>query len=231
MFKRRDPRPWSQVMREMLWPRGGWGRAARYVWHRVRRLPDSPERIARGVFAGVAISFTPLFGLHFVGAALIARLYRGNIIAALLATFVGNPLTFPLFATMSLETGYWLLSADYRLPLPAVMSAFANAGAQFTRNLFGLIYGGSANWSAMSFFFSNVFLPYLVGAIIPGTLVGLAFQFATLRVIRTYQRLRRRVPRPRKRRASGDRRAIAQAEAADWHELRPQEPSHGRKRD
>ena len=34
-------------MLEFFWPRGGWGRAARYVQYRLHRLPDSPETIAR----------------------------------------------------------------------------------------------------------------------------------------------------------------------------------------
>ena len=97
-------------MREFLYPSGGWLRASSYVWHRLRRLPDDPARVARGIVAGVFISFTPFFGLHFLGAALIAWAIRGNIPAALIATFVGNPLTFPFIATASLEVGYLFLS-------------------------------------------------------------------------------------------------------------------------
>ena len=59
-------------MAEFVWPRGGWARAFHYVKHRMRRLPDSPERIARGVWAGVFVTFTPLFGMHFVFAVLLA---------------------------------------------------------------------------------------------------------------------------------------------------------------
>ena len=68
-------------MAELLWPRGGWTRAFHYVKHRMKRLPDSPERIARGVWAGVFVTFTPLFGFHFVVAVLLARLLKGNILA------------------------------------------------------------------------------------------------------------------------------------------------------
>ena len=57
---------------EFVWPRGGWGRAFHYVKHRMRRLPDTPEKIARGIFAGIVTAFTPLFGLHFLVAAIIA---------------------------------------------------------------------------------------------------------------------------------------------------------------
>jgi uncharacterized protein (DUF2062 family) len=68
---------------DFVYPRGGWARAFEYVKHRVRRLPDTPEKIGRGIWAGVFICFTPMFGLHFVFGAIVARLMRGNIFAAL----------------------------------------------------------------------------------------------------------------------------------------------------
>ena len=85
MFKRK-PRTWGRTALEFFYPRGGWTRAALYVVHRIRRLPDPAHRISRGVAAGVFVCFTPYFGLHFVMATLIAWVIRGNILAALLAT-------------------------------------------------------------------------------------------------------------------------------------------------
>ena len=73
----------------MLYPRGGWLRAFHYVKHRVRRLPDSPQKIARGVAAGVFTAFTPFYGFHFVTAYILARLVRGNGLASMMATFNG----------------------------------------------------------------------------------------------------------------------------------------------
>ena len=74
MFKRRDRLPiWQSALR-FLWPRGGWGRAAIYVKHRVRRLPDTPRKISRGIMVGVFTTFTPLYGIHFVLAALLTVL-------------------------------------------------------------------------------------------------------------------------------------------------------------
>lgn len=213
VFKRRDTRPLSQLAVEMVYPKGGWRRAAHYILHRLRRLPDSPERIARGFFAGVFISFTPLFGFHFIGAALIAWAYRGNIIAALLGTFVGNPLTTPFMATMSLETGYWLLGDDYRLPLPDVFRAFGEAAAQLSRNMIAFLTGGDTQWDQLAHFFKRVYLPFLIGSPIPGTLVGLIFQFGSLPLIRAYQKLRARRTRERMARRSGELRASKTAAA------------------
>ena len=103
VFKRKNKRSYLQVAQESVYPKGGWGRAASYIAHRLRRLPDPPQRIARGIAAGVFVSFTPLFGLHFIAAAFVAIGLRGNVIAAMLSTFVGNPLTFPFIAALALS--------------------------------------------------------------------------------------------------------------------------------
>jgi hypothetical protein len=66
VFKRRTPRSYVQIVGEAFYPRGGWTRAAWYVAHRLRRLPDPAHRISRGIFAGVFVSFTPFYGLHFL---------------------------------------------------------------------------------------------------------------------------------------------------------------------
>ena len=110
VFKRRTPKTWLAAIRDFFWPRGGWTRAFHYVKHRLRRLPDSPERIARGIWAGVFTTFTPFYGMHFVVAAILALFMRGNILAALMGTFFGNPLTYvpigrPVPATGPLASG------------------------------------------------------------------------------------------------------------------------------
>ena len=69
VFKRRDKPPLLSRLREAVLPRRGWRRGIEYLGHRVRRLPDTPHRIALGFACGVFVSFTPFFGLHFVLAA------------------------------------------------------------------------------------------------------------------------------------------------------------------
>ena len=67
-----------------------------YYKLRLARLPGSPYAIASGFACGSMVSFTPLLGLHFVLAVIFAYIIRGNFIAALIGTVIGNPLTFPL---------------------------------------------------------------------------------------------------------------------------------------
>ena len=47
--------------------------------------------------------------MHFFLAAGLAWVLRGNVVAALLGTFFGNPLTFPLIALSSINLGHWML--------------------------------------------------------------------------------------------------------------------------
>ena len=111
MFRRRDPQPVRDRVREFLSPRKGWQRGYRYLGKRVQRLPDTPHRIALGFACGVMASFTPFFGFHFVIAAAFAFVARGNILASATGTFTGNPLTFPLIWGITYETGQFMLHA------------------------------------------------------------------------------------------------------------------------
>ena len=127
VFKRRIKRTFRQIVVETVYPKGGWWRAISYIMHRLRRLPDKPHRIARGVAAGIFVSFTPFFGFHLFIAAGLAWLMRGNMVAALLSTLVGNPLTFPLIMTVSVDLGTYLLHEPGSLHLPVIVRAFARA--------------------------------------------------------------------------------------------------------
>lgn len=96
LFKRRNKPTFAQAVRAAVWPRTSFSRSARYVWKRLFRLNASPHRIALGCAAGVFASITPLIGVQMIMAGAIALVLRGSLTAAMLATFAGNPLTWPL---------------------------------------------------------------------------------------------------------------------------------------
>ena len=192
IFKRRDPKPFLRKMAELLWPRGGWGRAFHYVKHRVRRLPDSPERIARGIWAGVFITFTPLFGFHFLGAVMIARAMKGNILASLMATFVGNPLTFVFITLASLKTGHWMLGTELEEgELRALSRKFADAGSDLWHNFLAVFTPEKMDWSGLAIFSWDVFYPYLMGGIVSGIFFGTIAYYISAPLLRAYQKRRR----------------------------------------
>ncbi len=182
----------------MIYPRGGWSRAISYIKHRVRRLPDTPETIARGIWAGVFTTFTPFFGFHFVVAFLIARMMRGNIVAAILSTFFGNPLTFFAIGYGSLRTGYWLLGIEYeRGTGRALGRKFAAAWYDLKHNFLAMFTEEKADWHGLGIFLREIFYPYLVGGIIPGVICATVAYYLSVPVIRAYKK--RRIARIREK--------------------------------
>jgi hypothetical protein len=70
-----------------------------------------PETVAASFAIGVAISFTPLFGLHWIIALLLAFILKLNKVDVLLGTLVVNPLTLPAVAAVAIPIGRILLRA------------------------------------------------------------------------------------------------------------------------
>ena len=81
-----------------------------YYKLKLARLPASPHAIAAGFACGSMVSFTPLLGLHFLLAIVFAYIIRGNYVAALLGTIVGNPITFPFIWGLIYKVGAFVIS-------------------------------------------------------------------------------------------------------------------------
>ena len=190
VFKRRDRRGWGRAVLDFLWPRGGWRRATGYVLHRLRRLPDTPHRICVGIACGAFVSFLPIFGLHFLAAAILAWALRGNILAALLGTFWGNPFTFPIMAVSALELGNYLLGNPGSMGFSEVMGAIGRATSELTYNVLALFTEAQAHWGRLQVFWWRVFLPYTLGGIILGAPSAVAIYYLHLPMVRAYQRRR-----------------------------------------
>ncbi|MGF1444866.1 MAG: DUF2062 domain-containing protein [Pikeienuella sp.] len=207
IFKRRHRPNLIERLREFFYPRKGFWRGFGYIGKRMRRLPDTPHRIALGFACGAFASFTPFFTLHFFVAAFFAWLLRGNIIAALFGTVVGNPISFPAIATTSLWLGQILLGqsgkeASFDTIMAAFGAAFESAWGA-VKSWFG--YAATADASVLTFLW-DVFLPYLVG----GSALGIAVAFVSYWIvgplIAAYQvtRQKRIERRARERQAAAD---------------------------
>ncbi|WP_305969177.1 MULTISPECIES: DUF2062 domain-containing protein [unclassified Mameliella] len=191
VFKRRDRRPIGRIVLEVLWPRGGWARAARYVQLRVNRLPDPPDRIARGIFAGVLTTFTPFYGFHFFTAALIAWIMRGNILAAILSTFFGNPLTYVPIGVIAMKTGYWLLGLEADEDHGSIGKKFVKAGQDLWDNFIAIFTPDKTDWSHLKIFYDEVFFPYMVGGILPGLIAATIAYYVSRPLITAFQNRRK----------------------------------------
>ncbi len=192
VFRRRDRRSVLRTMADFLYPRGGWTRAFLYVRHRLRRLPDSPERIARGIWAGVFTTFTPFYGMHFIVAFLVARLLRGNIFAALMSTFFGNPLTYVPIGVISLQTGHFLLGTEFDDRTHRSFGGkFVDAGRDLRDNFIAMFTDRDADWHGLHLFYDEVFFPYMIGGLLPGIVAGTIAYYLSVPVIRAYQTRRK----------------------------------------
>lgn len=189
MFKRRTPKSWALWALHLIWPQGGWARAFEYVKHRVRRLPDAPHRIARGIFAGVFTTFTPFYGFHFFIAAFVAKVMRGNILAALMATFFGNPLTYLPIGVVSLKTGHFLLGTEFEENMN-IGRRFAGAWRDLKDNFIAMFTDDVAHWDRLAGFYDEVFFPYMVGGLIPGIVAGAIAYYISCPLIAAYQNRR-----------------------------------------
>ncbi len=198
----------------MIYPRGGWRRATRYVMYRLRRLPDHPHRIARGVAAGVFVSFTPLFGFHFLSAAATAWIIGGNILAALLATFIGNPVTLPFIAFASTAVGRHILGLKGDLSPHFIFREFSRATGEIWHNIRSIFGPEVAHWNMLHDFFFQIFWPYVVGGTILGLIVSVGVHYVTVPVFRAYQRRREKKMADRIERASQRAAALALQRAA-----------------
>lgn len=174
----------------LIWPQGGWARAAQYVKHRVRRLPDSPLRISRGILVGVFTTFTPFYGFHFFIAAGLAKVFRGNILAALMSTFFGNPLTYLPIGVISLKTGHFLLGTEFEEDMN-IGRRFGGAWRDLKDNFAAMFTDDRADWHRLHGFYDEVFLPYLVGGMIPGVVAGIICYYLSLPLITAYQNRRK----------------------------------------
>ena len=157
----------------------------------MRRLPDEPHRIARGVFAGVFVNFPPIFGIQFISAGLLAWVMRGNILAALLCTFLSNPITTPFIALGSLELGHWMLGIDRPLSAVYIFQAFGQAGSELWANVLAIFTDAPTEWGKLAAFWHAIYFPYLVGSILPGIVVSLIGYYLTIPLVHAYQKLRR----------------------------------------
>lgn len=183
LFKRREKRRTIERVRSWVWPKGGWKRALSYSWRRLTRLSGPPHVIALGFAVGVFAAFTPFIGLHFALALIIALFVGGNLIAAALGTFVGNPLTFPLIWVATYEIGTLLLGLEGRddvnlgTPAAGLWSALKSPSVMLTEV-----------WATLM----PIIGPMVIGAIPLGLLFASVCYIVVRMLVSAYQKKRRR---------------------------------------
>lgn len=167
MFKRRKPRETWEIVREWLWPKSGWIRATKYIFHRLIRLDDGPRTIAVGMACGAFASASPFVGTHFITAGILALIFRGNIIASTIGTWVGNPITFPFIWLLTYQIGLLVLGQQATGEMPDISASFSD--------------------NATEGIFSTVFYPMMLGALPVGSFLALFTYFPSLWAVKGYK--------------------------------------------
>lgn len=105
LFQRREPLSRMARLRNIIWPRMGWGRTLRYLKHRAIRIPNSTYSIAAGLSIGCVVSWTPTLGVHLIQCVFFCWILRANWLASFLGSLFGNPWTFPVLFWISYQVG------------------------------------------------------------------------------------------------------------------------------
>ncbi len=142
-----------------------------YYKLRLARLPASNYAISSGFACGSMVSFTPLLGLHFILAVIFAFLIRGNFIAALIGTVVGNPITFPFIWGLIYKVGTYVTSIQH-----------VNIGRKIN---FDMIINQTY----------EIFFPMLLGGIIIAPLVWIISYFIIYSFISSYKKRKNKTER------------------------------------
>lgn len=130
------------------------------------RLGDPPESIAMGITVGIFLGIFPTFYLGLVLAALGARIFKYNMIAAIAGTAVATPLTAPFFLAASAALGGWITGLDWGVIMAQLQ--------------------GERIWAAAG----TAVIAYLIGNIILCILFCVPAYFLTKKAVVEYRRRR-----------------------------------------
>lgn len=188
-FRRRVPLTWKDHLHDLVWPRIGVRRALRLHWYRLHRLPGTPGSIAAGFGWGLGVSMNPVVGTHMILGAIGARLFGGNIVAAVIATFAVNPWTAPPVWFATYYTGRLILTGRVPHKMPGFIAMFR-----------GLV---EAVWGVNPRVFAEDVWPVLHPMIVGSIPIGLVAGFCAYAILKPamarlqagrHHRLRTRLP-------------------------------------
>ena len=103
-------------------------RASLFYFLKLIRVKDSKDKLAVGFACGSMVSFSPFIGFHFLLAVIFAYILRGNMVASLIGTFVGNPFTFPFIWIFIYKVGNIFFKNDQNFSLELTFQSLLNQG-------------------------------------------------------------------------------------------------------
>ena len=103
-------------------------RASLFYFLKLVRVKDTQDKLAIGFACGSMVSFTPFIGFHFFLAVIFAYILRGNIVASLIGTFIGNPFTFPFIWIFIYKVGNIFFKNDHNFSLELTFQSLFDQG-------------------------------------------------------------------------------------------------------
>jgi uncharacterized protein (DUF2062 family) len=83
------------------------------LYQKMLHINASPHQIAMGFSVGTFIGIFPTFGLGWIIALALSRIFRFNYISAVLGSItVMNPVTWPFFLTLSAFVGAFIFQKE-----------------------------------------------------------------------------------------------------------------------
>jgi uncharacterized protein (DUF2062 family) len=150
---------------------------------RLSRLRASPHEIALGCAAGAFASITPLIGFQTLLAVALAILLRASVPAAIVGTFVGNPLSWPFIWASTYAIGLQIVGLEGMLdPVAFERSVLHVWGALIERSPQLLDATAALLWPLL--------LPMLAGSLPIGLLTAAIVYYISRNVVLAW-RLRR----------------------------------------
>jgi uncharacterized protein len=164
---------------------GGTPRGSRdllQAWRSVLRLEATPHAVGLGLAMGVFVAFLPIFGAQMLMAAMIAWLGRANIGAALLGTWAGNPITWPMMWVASYLIGISMLGEAGAMTVDELQRTLTRLGESAPESVgwLTMIDGAKALlWPIMK--------PLFVGGLVLGLISGGALYFIGRRAAEAFR--------------------------------------------
>ncbi len=170
ILSRKNKKAIKQKITDFFWPTIGWKRTLYYYKKRLFRISDTPQAIAAGAATGIAISLTPFIGFHVIIILGLCFLLRANIVAGLLTSLVGNPVTFPFIWLITYLIGSVLLGNH--IDLKAL--------------------DGGLSMDKLQANVETIFVPMIAGGLVLGLLSWVALYFLIDKTVYKFQTARRK---------------------------------------
>ena len=117
---------------------------------------------------------------------------RANVLASLIGTFIGNPITFPIITVFNLKLGEWILGSNEYSSGDGgkIFEGFLDFIFLIYKSLFTEGSIGENSVPRMNEFLYGVFIPYSLGGLILGSSVAIISYFLLRPLVSTYKKKR-----------------------------------------